>query len=459
MLGMFRETGVQTEEGVAVTARTYRILASCMVLTLTTPAWSGISFADGSIAAWGECSWLQCWVPSPNRDFAVVAAGNIHSLGIRWTGVIEAWGDHQLGQCTVPAPNDDFVGVAAGGGHSVGLKADGTVVAWGLNDRGQCTPPPDNSGFVAIGAGVRYTVALKADGRVVVWGDNRFGQCEVPEPNSGFVSVAAGNEFVLGLRRDGSVAAWGLNDYGQCDVPEPNVGFAAVAAGSSQSLGLRSDGAIVPWGDNRFGLGNIPSPNAGFVAVAAGWCVWNLGLRSDGSIAAWGNNSYGQCNVPTPNAGFASISAGGAHSLALRSTSVGACCHENGLCTVTLADLCIAPAQWLGTGTLCAPGACVASSVEDVRSASIIRVFPNPSRGPVTVRLPAANARQAHVEVFDSSGRLVRRLAGASQSGERWSVEWDAKDSRGGALPNGVYQLRLLYGNNSKVTKSVVLLR
>ncbi len=38
-------------------------------------------------------------------------------------------------------PNSGFVAIAAGGIHSLGLKDDGSVVAWGDNGVGQCDVP------------------------------------------------------------------------------------------------------------------------------------------------------------------------------------------------------------------------------------------------------------------------------------------------------------------------------
>ena len=106
--------------------------------------------------------------------------------------------------------------LAAGWLHTVGLKADGTAVAVGRNWNGQC----DVSGWtdiVAVAAGSDHTVGLKADGTVVAVGDNEDGQCDV----SGWrdiVAVAAGSLHTVGLKSDGTVVAVGRNDDGQCDV-------------------------------------------------------------------------------------------------------------------------------------------------------------------------------------------------------------------------------------------------
>ena len=61
-------------------------------------------------------------MPDPNAGFVAVAAGNDHSLGLKYDGSIVAWGHNYLGQCDVPDPNTGFVVAAAGGDHNLGLK-------------------------------------------------------------------------------------------------------------------------------------------------------------------------------------------------------------------------------------------------------------------------------------------------------------------------------------------------
>ncbi|MFO7626712.1 MAG: FlgD immunoglobulin-like domain containing protein [Candidatus Fermentibacteraceae bacterium] len=57
-----------------------------------------------------------------------VAAGSAHSLGLKEDGSIVAWGDNSYGQCTIPSPNSGFVGIAAGEYHSLGLHENSTWV-------------------------------------------------------------------------------------------------------------------------------------------------------------------------------------------------------------------------------------------------------------------------------------------------------------------------------------------
>jgi hypothetical protein len=72
--------------------------------------------------AWGSDDFGQLEVPVPNADFVAVAAGGLHSLGLKSGGTIVAWGRSQEGQCKVPGPNADFIALAGGGMHSLSLR-------------------------------------------------------------------------------------------------------------------------------------------------------------------------------------------------------------------------------------------------------------------------------------------------------------------------------------------------
>ncbi len=295
-------------------------------IRLSRRCWSGLcaagvvvvlaadGLAVGEIMVWGDNTYQQCEVPDPNTDFAAVAAGYYHSLGLLTDGSIVAWGDNSRGECDVPSSNEDFVAIAAKGYHSLGLRADGSLAAWGDNDVDQCKIPLPNADFAMIAAGGYHSLALKEDGTLLAWGRNDFDQCDVPNTDEEFLALAAGYYHSLGLTAVGSVFAWGQNTYGQCNVPAPNSGFVAIAAGGYFSVGLKADGSVVAWGGNAFGQCQVPAPNSGFVAVTAGayHCV---GTKASGQMVAWGRNTEGQCDVPLAAVGLTILAAGGYHSL------------------------------------------------------------------------------------------------------------------------------------------------
>ena len=82
-----------------------------------------------------------------------------------------------------------------------------------------------------------------------------------------------------------------------------------------------------------------------------------------------------------------------------------------------------------------------------------LRASPSPALGTVTISFVAPDASVVAIEVFDTAGRLVRQLAGASLPSGATAVEWDRS-----GVPAGVYLVRLSQPGASRTT-SVVLVR
>lgn len=71
----------------------------------------------------------------------------------------------------------------------------------------------------------------------------------------------------------------------------------------------------------------------------------------------------------------------------------------------------------------------------------VLRASPSPTRGIVRIRVHAASRASTHVDVFDASGRRVRRLPIVDGGeGERRAL-WDGRDRAGHHLAAGVYYL------------------
>ena len=186
----------------------------------------------------------------------------------------------------------------------------------------------------------------------------------------------------------------------------------------------------------------MPAPNTDFTAIAAG-DDFSFGLKRDGSIVAWGRNTYGQCDVPAPNTGFTAIAAGADHGLGLKNSLLGGCCRNDGYCTVTVQDLCVAPSVWRGAGTVCVPQPCSLSSVASSSVAGPRLVLsPNPASGAVTINFDLQSVSISSADILDASGRLIRRIAGTSVRTGSVNLVWDGKDERGRETPGGVYMVR-----------------
>lgn len=72
-----------------------------------------------------------------------------------------------------------------------------------------------------------------------------------------------------------------------------------------------------------------------------------------------------------------------------------------------------------------------------------LAVSPNPAPGACQLRFAPAGAGPGVLEVFDSSGRRVRRLLQGPFTRQLYVLVWDGRDDRGRDVPNGVYLARL----------------
>jgi hypothetical protein len=64
---------------------------------------------------------------------------------------------------------------------------------------------------------------------------------------------------------------------------------------------------------------------------------------------------------------------------------------------------------------------------------------------------------RADLAIYDVSGRLVRRLAGARLVAGTYRIEWDGKDERGQGAPSGIYFARLAAEGRTFSRKMVVI--
>ena len=91
--------------------------------------------------------------------------------------------------------------------------------------------------------------------------------------------------------------------------------------------------------------------------------------------------------------------------------------------------------------------------------AATLNLDPNPAREGelVTLSLETTDAHPVTLEIFDTAGRLVRRLLAPPGPGRR-AVTWDGRDRRGRRAGAGLYFVRMESGGNP-VTAKLALLR
>ena len=90
------------------------------------------------------------------------------------------------------------------------------------------------------------------------------------------------------------------------------------------------------------------------------------------------------------------------------------------------------------------------------QSAGATRIVPNPSRGNTWVEFDLH--RESHVDaaIYDARGHRVRLLAAGSRPAGRQQLPWNGTNDQGGALPAGIYFLRLQLGETLQRHKIVL---
>jgi alpha-tubulin suppressor-like RCC1 family protein len=241
----------------------------------------------------------------------MVAAGEVHMVGLTSDGTVVAAGSNTYGQCDVSSWTN-IVQVSAGVLHTVGLRSDGTVVAVGPN-RLQVVGVRDWTDITQVAAGHLHTVGLKSRGTAVAVG---YGpeQLDVGDWRD-IVQVAAGSYHTVGLRSDGTVVAVGSNTYGQCNVADWT-DIVQVAAGYIHTVGLKSDGTVVAVGASADGQCDV-GDWMDIVQVAAGY-IHTVGLKSDGTVVAVGDSGDGELSIGNW-ANIKQVAAGRSYTVALES--------------------------------------------------------------------------------------------------------------------------------------------
>ncbi len=79
-----------------------------------------------------------------------------------------------------------------------------------------------------------------------------------------------------------------------------------------------------------------------------------------------------------------------------------------------------------------------------------LRASPNPFRTGTTIELSGSGAASSTIllEIFDLSGRLVRRVEAEPASGEV-RFDWDGRDEAGRSAPGGTYFARTTFGSQT----------
>ncbi|MFD2891367.1 T9SS type A sorting domain-containing protein [Flavobacterium chuncheonense] len=428
--------------------------------------------SDGTLWGWGRADGGQLisnvtreYVPKQlgaDTDWANVFCGGLNTFAIKNNGTLWASGGNNYGclgvNSTIQAfstfqqigTDTNWTKVAASAYFTIGLKADGTLWGWGQNDYfqlGQGSSSAQQLLPLQIGTATDWVdiavstdatgFALKSDGTLWGWGfninalimPNSSANISVVSPTqvstvSTWVKMRLGGGHILAQKADGTLWAWGggENPIGQggivsyTNTPQ-SLGtetWKDFGAGSGYSVAIKSDGTLWAWGNNpngQIGDGTTTSTNVPIqIGTDSDWETVQVSLSShtmltktDGTVWYWGHNNY-----------YATY--GG-------NTTVSTV-------AVQTPNVCVGP-------TL---------SSEDFTTANTIALYPNPSKGMVTLDYQLETAAQ--LQVIDVSGRVVleRELVAAETS-----LQFDTT-----AMASGVYAVQVL-GNSGGVWRSKLI--
>ncbi len=292
--------------------------------------------ANGSLWAWGArnrrqtgtrpgdcCNWKPSYAPERVSSGMVgwrqVAAGVLHSCGLREDGRLACWGDNTLGQVGTADPSP-----TAYAGDELRL----------IFGRPFLLPDFAMGPLRAVAAGAFHGCALDAAGGAWCWGSNRLGEVGIDRPDTKVAeptrlnglpplrAVALGGSHACALDEDGRAWCWGNDGQGQLGLGAADEavehrapvrldvlpGLRALALGGSHTCGLDEDGRAWCWGAGSRGqLGEgarrdrsspvkVRGPRSEWVRLAAG-ARHTCAIDVLGRLWCWGANGYGQLGV------------------------------------------------------------------------------------------------------------------------------------------------------------------
>ena len=257
------------------------------------------SFADGTVACWGDNIHGELGsnggrVAAPKKvpglsDVLALTAGEPSFCAVRANGHVACWGANQFRTVGVDGPDgirtptevktaegaplDQVIDVAGGWQHTCALRKDRTFWCWGTNTFGQLGQPPaalrSSAAPVLIagvtptslgGLGHGHVCVPTAEGKVLCWGKGgRLGRAGTANSSSPVevqgltdaVAVDVGAEDTCALHRNGQVSCWGGDDYPstptQIEIPSTQ----ELAYGKHEVCAVTEDQAIWCWTGTR----------------------------------------------------------------------------------------------------------------------------------------------------------------------------------------------------------------
>ena len=302
-----------------------------------------------------------CQISLQPSGLNVAQCGSV-GAGVQAGGSLWTWGRAYCGRLgnnttttwpsgVVPASpvreitsSSNWCKVAAGVLHTAGIKTDGTLWLWGTNSSGQLgindlsasksSPVQEISSsttWCQVTAGAEHSAAIKTDGSLWLWGNIRCGELgnnstlanalspirEITS-SSNWCTVSIGRFRTSAVKTDGTLWSWGGNFCGQLGVWDTvdrsspvrerlsATNWCQVSAGpGGHTAAVKTDGTLWTWGANFCGqLGNNAAGAGWFTPVqeissSTIWCqvaagyAHTAGVKTDGTLWVWGSGGFG----------------------------------------------------------------------------------------------------------------------------------------------------------------------
>jgi hypothetical protein len=225
-----------------------------------------------------------------------------------------------------------------------------------------------------------------------------------------------------------------------------DVGIAAMEADVSLTVPYISF-VPAPGVLNAGGMTNLLLAFAGCPGIGAPFLVGTLSIEDTGGEV---------CLAPSAaNGRIGAVSCGMAHFLVDPVRVTGFSSSAEPPCYVP-GTPCLLP---LARSRSASGGEPVVAAEERTFVDSFAGPRPNPFAGQTTLRFSSAGAGAGAVrlEIYDVTGRLVRRIVDGTLAAGEYDVTWDGRAADGSRVPAGVYFARLESGGVERTRKVVLL--
>ena len=95
------------------------------------------------------------------------------------------------------------------------------------------------------------------------------------------------------------------------------------------------------------------------------------------------------------------------------------------------------------------------SNVKTIDEDNSLSLYPNPFSAIISVNLNLTDLQRVSASVYDVDGRLVKVLSDEMLSEGNHSISWDASNSSGAQVSEGIYFVKITTGGKTTIKKVI----